>query len=302
MAFLRQSRLFSIAILLAHAAACSVDRPPRPAGPAAAPSPPGARAAAPPFPDSSLSVDPPAPFPDSSLSVDLPVSPGPIASVEAAPRPRVVAALHGLAGQGRGQVCVTSPEREAGPAPATVLLHGMCNDPHLTCDWFRPGELASSWQVCPSGPVACDQGFQWAGGPGSVARRIEQSLGRARAEYPGRIAEGRAVLVGFSQGAFAAVELMRGGERGFVGLVLVGAKAVPRAADLRAAGVRRVGLAAGDLDGAAATMRRAAASLEREGLGARYLSLGRVGHVIPDATSGEIAALIEWAREAPLDP
>lgn len=189
----------------------------------------------------------------------------------------------------------TAPLREHEPAPLTVLMHGLCNDPQVTCGWFR--ELGTSWQVCPAGPVSCGWGYQWAGGPEKSRQRVAASVERAREELGARLRADGAVLVGFSMGAMGAVEVVRTSPGMFVGLVLVGARVTPRASDLRAAGVRRVALAAGDFDGAAGSMRAVAASLSRAGIDARYVSLGKVGHFIPDSTSAPIAELIAWARE-----
>jgi hypothetical protein len=85
----------------------------------------------------------------------------------------------------------------------------------------------------------------------------------------------------------------------FRGLVLVAASVQPQAAMLRGAGIRRVALLAGEWDGSRASMEATAARLSADGIEARYASLGRFGHVIPDSTSGTIADAIAWAAQAP---
>jgi pimeloyl-ACP methyl ester carboxylesterase len=204
-----------------------------------------------------------------------------------------------LEGPSRLPIRVSSPFQEQGPAPLTVLLHGICNNPKVTCGWFQPGDLAPSWQVCPAGNSPCGRdSYQWSTSPAPrLEEHVSSGLARVQERYGERISREGAVLVGFSLGAFAAVSLLSSGTRRFDGLVLVGASVAPTPEQIALAGVRRVAFAAGDFDSAAPAMRRAAAALEKQGIQARYESLGRTGHVIPDSTSAPIGRLIDWARD-----
>ena len=141
---------------------------------------------------------------------------------------------------------LASPQTPS-PAPFVVHLHGLCNDPVVTCSWFAPGQLSGFWQVCPQASAPCGgSGFQWAGGMMTYRRQIEGALRRAKEQHPGAIKEGSSVLVGYSQGAFVAVAALSVLPQRFGGLVLVSASARPQPSTLRRAGVERIALLAGD--------------------------------------------------------
>ena len=71
---------------------------------------------------------------------------------------------------------------------------------------------------------------------------------------------------------------------------LVGSRVSPAALLLRANGVERVLLAAGEFDGARPDMTLAARVLDRAGMPARFVSLGRAGHSFAPSEA--------WLREA----
>jgi hypothetical protein len=70
------------------------------------------------------------------------------------------------------------------------------------------------------------------------------------------------------------------------------------AARLRAAGVRRVVLGAGDKDGARDGMRALAIRTDAAGLPTRFVSLGPVGHEFPSDMDARMCDAIAWVREA----
>ncbi len=135
----------------------------------------------------------------------------------------------------------------------------------------------------------------------TIRALIDASVAAAKERHGDRMRTDAVVLVGYSNGAYALSalvhELAQRPETAMdlKGIVLFGADVHPNAADLHALGVR-VGFTAGDGDGSAAPMRATAASLQKENIDARFVSLGHVGHVIPQSTSATIAALIDWAR------
>src|SRR5262249_32286318 len=140
-----------------------------------------------------------------------------------------------------------------------------------------------------------------------VRRVVELSLATVKERHGARVRDDGTVLVGYSNGAFAVVSLVQALARApeatvpVKGVVLFGAEVDLPAADLRTLGAR-VGLTAGDLDGSSYRMRAQADSLHRQGVEARFVSLGRVGHVIPQSTSPAIGQLIDWVRGEPDPP
>jgi hypothetical protein len=200
---------------------------------------------------------------------------------------------------------------DADPRPVTLAFHSLCFDPYWTCHWFQPGELAPQWQVCPRAPTACGGGgTRWDADRATLRLIVDRALDALALRHDARVARDGLVLVGYSDGAYAVARLLhaiaaskRAGDEsdralrfGLKGVVLFGAGGVHLdASDVRALDVR-VGLTAGDLDGAAPSMRAEVDALRRAGVDARFVSLGRVGHFLPQSTSAPIAALIDWTR------
>ena len=71
-------------------------------------------------------------------------------------------------------------------------------------------------------------------------------------------------------------------------MALLGVEVRVDARALRRAGVRRIALAAGRYDQAARFMRETAAALRREGVDARFISLGEVGHGVASRAVGPV--------------
>ncbi|HEU4406417.1 MAG TPA: hypothetical protein VFS43_14225 [Polyangiaceae bacterium] len=191
-------------------------------------------------------------------------------------------------------------EGSAGEKPLTMMLHGMCATPEWECPFFRKGAAASGYLLCGAGPALCGggPGSRWSGAPGALAKAVNASVEGLERRLPAgsKLGPGRA-LVGYSLGAAAAskvIELARPGE--WSGLVVVNASAVPSAAQLRKAGVKRVALVAGERDMTAPKLKRAAKALEGAGLEARYFSLGPVGHYFGETTEAALEAPLRWVH------
>src|SRR5262249_9768331 len=130
--------------------------------------------------------------------------------------------------------------------PLTVALHGRDMDPIEMCE----GWDTQSWLVCPAGNAPEGESFGWAGS-------TEERLAAVDTLYGPLVDHGRGdVLVGFSRGGFLARDLVYARPGRFRGVVLLGAAVRLDAERLRAAGVRRVLLAAGEHDEARPTMER----------------------------------------------
>ncbi|MDB4929801.1 MAG: hypothetical protein JWM10_2285, partial [Myxococcaceae bacterium] len=103
------------------------------------------------------------------------------------------------------------------------------------------------------------------------------------------------VLIGFSQGAYEAWRQARARPGRWRGAAFIGAYVHLRRAELEAAGLRRVVLAAGRRDGSRATMVAAAESLRAEGFPVRFVDLGAAGHdYIPGRGSEGWREALAW--------
>ena len=171
---------------------------------------------------------------------------------------------------------VFPPDDATAAAPVTVFLHGMCDTPENECPYFRRAVGRRGWLVCPRAPVACGGGSKW-GGKGDAAL-IEAAVQRLVTRYPDRVVTSDRTVIGFSQGAFVAAELLQHGEQPYRYALLMAGKVPVVPARVLRGGALRVLLSAGDRDGSSAFMQDAARRLARGGVDARYFSLGNVGH------------------------
>lgn len=184
-----------------------------------------------------------------------------------------------------------------GGAPSFLFLHGMCSIPTRPCRYWDEAGRDGAFLVCPVGNGQCGGLADWAGDGEAKATHLDAARHALRAHFGDAVrAEGEDVLVGFSRGAFVARDVVYARPGVWRGVVLIGARLQPDAARFLAAGVRRVVLAAGDYDEAAPTMKRAAGQLTAAGLPARWVSLGRIGHLLPPDVGTRMARELAWVR------
>ena len=164
--------------------------------------------------------------------------------------------------------------------PAVVYLNGLCGVTTNGCPHFHEGVAPFGWLVCPPANAKCPGGgASWSGPPSARRAVIDAAVSDVAQAFPELVdASAPTVLVGFSQGAYTALDVARVTPSKYTGLLLIGADVEPTPESLRAAGVTRIALAAGAGDMAAAPMRMTATALAAAGVDARYFSLGKVGH------------------------
>jgi predicted esterase len=194
---------------------------------------------------------------------------------------------------------VYRPQRALGsPQPVTVLLHGLCGDPGRACAPFVDASTARGWLVCPSGEDPCGAGARWRLRPEDDTRRVEESLGALAREELGQVdVTSPRIIVGFSLGGIAAVRIAQSAEGPtglYAGLVVIASQVHPDAALLMKAGVKRVVLAAGDLDITSKPLREDARILDQSGVSTRFVSLGAFGHGYPADMEERMREPMAW--------
>jgi predicted esterase len=194
-----------------------------------------------------------------------------------------------------------APQDDSAARPAIVYLHGMWATPEDSCAIFERAATPFGFLVCPRGNARMpDGGPMWSGGYADAARQVHAALDAAEAMAPGKLDRSAGgTLVGYSNGAWFAVQIALGEPGKWTGLVLLSMKVELDAPRLRAAGVERVLLAAGDADMARGEMERAAAAAQSAGLPARFVSLGAGGHAFPGDMGDRMREAIAWVRAAP---
>lgn len=185
-------------------------------------------------------------------------------------------------------------------AGVAVYLHGISGRATNGCPRFRAGTAGHAWLVCPRGSVHLDGGTSSWGGTvterASVVFRAEEAAVAAGAD-----AAGPRVLIGFSQGAMIALDHATRHPGRYDALVLVAGQIEPEATSLRAAGIRKVVLAAGALDMTYRDLERSTARLVHDGFDARFVSLGRVGHTYVAEDAAVLDDAIAWSFGGPTD-
>ena len=196
-----------------------------------------------------------------------------------------------------GKAFVYPPSRASESArPVTVLLHGMCGHPQSACGPFVDVSTSRGWLVCPRGEDACGGGTRWRLRGPDDAQLVEASVSAVAREHAGEVDQtAPRVLVGFSLGGIAAVQIAQAASKGtYAGLVVIASQVHPDAAQLKRAGVQRVVLAAGDLDMTSAPLQQDARALAQQGVPTRFVSLGKFGHGYPADMEEKMREPMQW--------
>ena len=178
-----------------------------------------------------------------------------------------------------------------------IYLQGVCG---LTINGCGHFEGAPGWLVCPQANTACGNGgSSWGGTLEDKIAVVDRALDVARSRWP-ESTRAPVVLVGFSQGAYVAMDIARARPGRYAGLLLLGADTSSSVDRLRASGVPRVALVSGAYDMMFPRMRATPPALAPFGITARFASLGLVGHtyVGADGTDSVLTSILAWLVEA----
>jgi predicted esterase len=182
-------------------------------------------------------------------------------------------------------VLVFPPGERTAAKPITVMLHGMCGVPENECPYFARVAAKGSWLICPRGTLTCSSG----GATWAFPRRVETidaAIRRVEAAHPGEVdARDNATLIGFSLGAFVAMDLVNREPTRWARVVLIGGKVVPDPRHLLR-GTTRLVFGAGEFDQSYSHMSASVRRLRAAGVTATFLGLGRVGHRFADDMDG----------------
>lgn len=192
-------------------------------------------------------------------------------------------------------VVVYPPSDSQQSRSLVVMLHGMCGAPESECPAYANATRTSDWLLCPRAGLRCGGGgatWQSSG----LAESVESAIRRTAERRPELSTVEDRVLVGFSLGGIRGMDLAHQGQGKWQGVILIGAKVYPDPVKLRAAGVERVLLAAGDYDMMSPHMAAQARKLIRRGYPAAFMSLGKVGHRFPDHYEEYLSRALRWVK------
>lgn len=194
-----------------------------------------------------------------------------------------------------GPSFLVTPALDPASSSAIVMLHGMCGMPERECPYYNDAATPFGWLLCPRGNVECPgDGVMWGTSTEAKTKRIDVAMDALEAKL-GK-APSDSTLVGFSQGAFTAVEVAQSSSGRYKSMLLIGASIAPQSSLLKRAGVRRVAFAAGELDQAKDAMEANAKRLAKDGIETRFFSLGKIGHAYPADMTARVAEALSWLR------
>jgi predicted esterase len=179
------------------------------------------------------------------------------------------------------------PPQGKGLKPILMYLHGRGGHPAEDCrKWARVG-TQFGWVVCPSGPADNGTGGRVWGGAGDAQRVIEAAVMALREKYKGRVQLRDNVLIGFSEGAFVAMNVGLKDQRRWTRWLILGASdqywggEIEEAFESPRRRVHRVYLLTGENDGVAANTQRVATTLKKLKVPVKVSLVPGMGHEVP---------------------
>ncbi len=174
-----------------------------------------------------------------------------------------------------------------GLQPILMYLHGRGGHPAEDCrKWARVG-TQFGWVVCPSGPADNGNGGRMWGGAGDAQRVIDAAVTALREKYKGRVQLRDNVLIGFSEGAFVAMNVGLKDQKRWTRWLILGASdqywggEVEEALETPHRKVHRVYLLTGEQDGVAENTQRVATMLKKLKVPVKVSLVPGMGHEVP---------------------
>jgi predicted esterase len=180
--------------------------------------------------------------------------------------------------QGRGRL---------GLRPVLVYLHGRGGHPDQDCRRWASLARRYGWLVCPSGPVPYGDGRAWDNNWPSAHHATMAAINALRDKYGRRVQLWGNTLIGFSEGAYAAMNVGVREPRTFNRwLILAANSKYWGGPGLEALGsaknrVRRVFLITGEHDGVIEGTHQVEEWLQKAGVPTKVVTPSNMGHEVP---------------------
>jgi predicted esterase len=174
-----------------------------------------------------------------------------------------------------------------GAQPVIMYLHGRGGNPEEDCrKWARVG-ARFGWVVCPSGSGTSESGGRaWTNGTIDAEREIDATIEALRDKYHGKVQRRGNVLIGFSEGAWIAMNVGLHDQRTWSKWLILGASDaywgdVTEALDKDKRRVRRVYLLTGENDGVAQNTVKVGETLKNAKVPVKVKLVPGMGHEVP---------------------
>ncbi len=185
--------------------------------------------------------------------------------------------------------------------PVIMYLHGRGGQPRADCKRWAPVARRIGWLVCPSGPGAMGDGRGWNNNWGTAHHAAMATINALRSRYGRRVQLYGNTIMGFSEGAYAALNVGVREPRTFNRWLIMAGDAKylggPGIEALSGAGnqLRRVYLITGEQDGVIEGTRQIERWLKQKGIATRVSTPKNMGHEVSlDDKAGMYRAALVW--------
>jgi len=174
------------------------------------------------------------------------------------------------------------------PKPIIMYLHGRGGNPMEDCRKWGKVARAFGWVVCPSGPGdSGDGGRTWLNGVAQAQQVIASTTQALRAKYKNKVLRQGHILIGFSEGAFIAMQVGLKEQATWSRWLVLAASDQYWGPDVSTAlarenrKVKRVYLLTGENDGVAANTVRVGEVLMQNKVPVKVKLVPGLGHEVP---------------------
>lgn len=180
------------------------------------------------------------------------------------------------------------PRTKGGKKPVVVWLHGRGANPESDCRKWAKVATEMGWLLCPSGPENRGGGGRgWHNSWPSAKRAVDAAVAAFHERFGGRIQKKDHILIGFSEGALAAMNIGVREPELFSRWLIIAASDIYWGGDglnelkKNKKKIRRVYLLTGEKDMVVANTRRVYEHVEREAVPVRIWTPEDIGHEVP---------------------
>lgn len=177
--------------------------------------------------------------------------------------------------------------RARGSKPILMYLHGRGGNPAEDCRKWARVASQFGWVVCPAGPGDNGNGGRAWTGAGDAQRVIDGTVKALREKYKGKVQRRGNILIGFSEGAFIAMQVGLKDQRTWTKWLILGASEAywggeaDEALDVEKRKVRRVYLLTGENDGVAQNTVKVGDALKKKKVPVKVKLVPGMGHEVP---------------------
>jgi predicted esterase len=180
--------------------------------------------------------------------------------------------------------------RAKGTKPVLMYLHGRGGNPAEDCRKWAKVATQFGWVVCPSGPSGSSEaggGRSWSNGAPEATRIIDATLDALRTKYKARVQRKNNVLIGFSEGAFIAMQVGLKDQATWTRWLILGASDqywphdVSPDLEKDKRKLRRVFLLTGETDGVAQSTMKVGEVLKKNKVPVKIRLVPGMGHEVP---------------------